>query len=357
MNLFFELLQLALGTRKELSRVPSARKWRRLCVESERQAVVGVLLDCLEKSQEELGLPLILKLRWIGLVQVMESTYQIHCERAQELTRLLNAAGFKCCVLKGVGIAQYYPAPARRQCGDIDLWVDGNRKDIMAWLRSHYELEHVEWHHIGVNCFEDVPVEIHVHPAWMYHPIHNIRLQKWFSAEQGGAARDVQFAVDERLGFACPSAEFNAVYSLVHVFHHLVEEGVGMRHVVDFYYVLRKLRMEKNGSNTQEVVEVIRHIGLYKFLGAMMWVLNYVCGIKEEELLCEPNEKEGRFLLDEIMLGGNFGQHRRDKLQRNSVARLWALLSHYPSEVLWVVPWKVWHWWWRVLTLSIRVGH
>ena len=349
MNLFFEVLQLALGTRKELSRVPSARKWRRLCVESERQAIVGVLLDSLERSQEELELPLLLKLRWIGLVQVMKATYQIHCERAQELTKLLNEAGFKCCVLKGVGIAQYYPDPERRQCGDIDLWVDGNRKDIMAWLRSHYEVEHVEWHHIGVNCFEDVPVEVHVHPAWMYHPLYNARLQRWFSKQSGSSGGEGQFVVRDELGFAYPSSCFNAVYSLVHVFHHLVEEGVGMRHVVDFYYIVRKLRMENDEAKIGEVVDIIRRIGLYKFLGAMMWVLNYVCGMKEEELLCEPNEKEGRFLLDEIMLGGNFGQHRNDKLERNSVARLWMLLMHYPCEVLWVVPWKIWHWGWRLM--------
>lgn len=69
--------------------------------------------------------------------------------------------------------------------------------------------------------------------------------------------------------------------------------------------------------------------------------------MQREYLLCEPNEKEGRFLLDDIMRGGNFGKYRNDSRRRNSAARMLALLPHYPSEVMWVVRWKCWHWLWR----------
>ena len=131
MSLFFELLQVALGTREELSRVPSAVEWEALYEEAERQAVVGVLLGGLERLPEEQWPPLELKLQWIGEVQMMEAEYRTHCERAKELTRRFRSIGFKSCVLKGVGTAQLYPYPERRQCGDIDLWVDGRREDVV----------------------------------------------------------------------------------------------------------------------------------------------------------------------------------------------------------------------------------
>lgn len=49
MNLFVELLQVALGRREGLSRVPSAAEWEALYEEAGKQAIVGVMLCGLER--------------------------------------------------------------------------------------------------------------------------------------------------------------------------------------------------------------------------------------------------------------------------------------------------------------------
>ena len=146
------------------------------------------------------------------------------------------------------------------------------------------------------------------------------------------------------MGIAYPSVQFNAVYSLVHFYHHLIEEGVGLRHVVDYYYILKALPNREKA----DVVSGLKRLGLFGLSSAVMWVLQEVFNLQSVFLLCEPNEKEGRFLLDEIMRGGNFGHYRNDKRKRNSAVRMFALLPHYPKEVLWVVPWKLWHKCWRL---------
>lgn len=151
--------------------------------------------------------------------------------------------------------------------------------------------------------------------------------------------------IDGKLGIAYPTVRFNAVYALVHLYHHLIEEGIGIRHVIDYYYILTVL----HSKDKEDVVANLRWLGLMKLAGAMMWVLQDVCGMADEYLICTPNEKEGRFMLDEIMRGGNFGRYRSDNLRRNTAARMFALLSHYRSEVLWVIPWKLWHKVWRIL--------
>jgi len=79
-----------------------------------------------------------------------------------------------------------------------------------------------------------------------------------------------------------------------------------------------------------------------------MWVMKEVCGAEYDILLCEPNEKEGKFLLSEIMAGGYFGQSRQDGKSRNTVGRWMMMVRHYPGEVLWMVPWKVWHRFWKL---------
>jgi hypothetical protein len=80
-------------------------------------------------------------------------------------------------------------------------------------------------------------------------------------------------------------------------------------------------------------------------------------GIDKELMLCQPNEKEGRFLLEEIMRGGNFGHYdernrfysANDRFRRGlfTLRRNLRYLRHYPSEVLWKPLWQIWHWCWR----------
>ena len=65
----------------------------------------------------------------------------------------------------------------------------------------------------------------------------------------------------------------------------------------------------------------------------------------------------GRFLLDEIMHAGNFGQYDpriREahsggivKLYMKNVKRIFGMVRYYPSEVLWAPLWKIWHYVWR----------
>ncbi len=331
-NLFFELLQVALGTRDGLSRVPNTREWEKMYEEAERQAVVGVMLGGLERLPQEQLPPLELKLQWIGMVQMMEAEYKMHCERAAELTRRFRNVGFKSCVLKGIGMAQYYPKPSRRQCGDIDIWVSGRRKDVMSYLRSEYKVSHVVWHHVGTEVFDDVQVEVHFHPAWVYGPLRNRKLQRFFDCE-------LRVLRESNLGFNVPLVGFDAVFSLVHTYHHLLEEGVGLRHIVDYYYIIQALP----SKDRSETMQTLKDIGLGKFTSAMMWVLNEVCGLPASELLCEPDEKAGKFLLNDVMVSGNFGFYRNDNKGRNTLRRYVAMLPHYPREVPWMVPWKVWH--------------
>ncbi len=340
MKLFLELLQVALYARDMLSRTPRVAEWGVIMNEAQRQAITGVLTDGLGRLPQEQRPPKELLFQWIGNNQQIETQYLLQCKRAKELTFIFKADGYNSCVLKGVSFSQLYPHPARRQGGDIDLWVEGERKEIVAWLKERYAVEHMLWHHIDAKIFDDVPTEIHYHPCWMYNPFYNHRLQKWFNAQA-----TEQMVVNDELGFGVPSVTFNAVYSLVHSFHHLIEEGLGLRHIVDYYYIMKALPAEDRST----VAELLEKFGLLRLAEAIMWILQDVCGMSSECCVCKANEKEGRFLFDEMMRGGNFGHFRSDNRKRNTVGRMFALLPHYPREVLWVVPWKLWHKCWRLL--------
>ena len=75
-------------------------------------------------------------------------------------------------------------------------------------------------------------------------------------------------------------------------------------------------------------------------------------------MICEPNEKEGKKLLAEIMQGGNFGQYdtRDAELKKGGMMkhgvwklkRVMRLVSSYPEEALWEPVFRIWHLFWRM---------
>lgn len=88
MSYFFELLQVALGTRSELSGFPTANEWSSVFNEAQKQAVVGLLLDGLERLPAKQRPAQEILLEWIGLAQMVETTYALQCEQAKELKNL-----------------------------------------------------------------------------------------------------------------------------------------------------------------------------------------------------------------------------------------------------------------------------
>ena len=351
--LFFELIQVAIGERNTLSQIPTDEEWQCLFDESVRQSLVGVMMSGMERLYKQTATakpPIKLFYQWVGVVTQIEQTNEKLNDAAAQLNSIFKNGGVRSCVLKGQGVARLYSEPLRRQPGDIDLWVEGSRENTLDFLKKNFlGFGHVVLHHVEARIIDGVESEIHFIPIWLYNPIHNRQLQRYFKKHA-----DEQFShFDHQLSFCYSTSAFNGVYILVHNFHHLLEEGVGLRQVIDYYYVLKHLSdlERKNAFNT------IKKIGCGKFAGALMYVLGEVCALDRSQMICEPNAKSGKRLLSEIMQTGNFGQFdtrfdmsvKRTAYSRNKrkFTRWLQLAKDYPSEVLYIPAWKLWHWCWR----------
>lgn len=353
MVLFIELVQISLGARTCLSKVPSESEWQDIYQMAEKQALLGLLFSAIEKLNEKeksFMPPMPLFYQWMGIVLNTESRNKRLNDAADQLTRVFKNGGLRSCVLKGQGIARLYPQPFRRQPGDIDLWVEGKRDEIVQWLRdNNIKTGGVVYHHVDADFFDDVNVEIHFIPGWVYHPVINHKLQRFY---RECASRQFN-NIDKSVGFAYPTCEFNSVYILAHIYMHFLFEGIGLRQFIDYYYVLIDLPEDKRNDARNQIVRV----GLEKFAKAVMYVLQVVTGIQEEYLLFEPNEKKGKQLLEEILYSGNFGQydtrfHRTTNetmLRQNTrlLKRQLKLLNSYPIDVITVPFWKIVHYIWR----------
>lgn len=115
---------------------------------------------------------------------------------------------------------------------------------------------------------------------------------------------------------------------------------------MDYYFVLKSRNNDNDDDNWKsEAMKWVKRLGMGRFAGALMWVMKEVFGLKDECLLCEPDEELGRFLLNEIMTTGNMGHHDERVAAGTlgtAMGRYWYnlkrsiyLMRICPQEVLW----------------------
>lgn len=314
-RLFLELVKVAFGDAVCLSHTPSADEWGELYLFAKKQSLVGVCFAGVQRLVEQRQEPPeMLYLTWMGMAAKVQQKNEVVNRQCAELQAKLSADGFRSCVLKGQGVALCYSEHLRglRQSGDIDVWIDATAEEAIAHFAKDFPHCKPDNKHLHLNCFSDTEVEVHWIPVKRNNPVWSRILGEYFDSE-----RERQFTniVD---GLCVPTADFQLVHQLLHVYGHYVYEGVGMRQMMDLYFALRasydpstSLRNQDQNENEDflKVVELFKKLGLMRFVSATQWVLGLVFQMPREQMLCEPDADEGQKLLDEILIGGNFGHH------------------------------------------------
>ena len=352
---FFYLLQLAVRKRPVDIISIDEKEWNVIFEMAYKQSLVGVVLEGVQKLTDcypEQKPPVDLLLKWIGQTEQIKQQNEQMNEKTAMLRRMFEGWGHGNCILKGQGVARLYPKPEVRQPGDIDIWVDGKRNGIVKLLKDNFiNVSYIDYVNCHAAFFTDAEVEVHFRPTWMYNPITNRKVQKWIQKN-----KEVQMkAYDSEVGFGYPTVSFNLVFSLIHIYRHVFQEGIGLRQLTDYYFILTHSTDEERC----EAFATLKSFRLSKFVASIMYIMQKVFDIDRKLMLCKPNTAEGKFLLDEILHGGNFGQYD-DRIKCISIDNRWnngvenlkrnlAFLKRYPSEVVWMPVWKLWHFGWRAV--------
>lgn len=345
MHPFRNLLLVSLGRETALQRRLNAVEWNGVFQMARFQTLLGVTWEGILRLPEEQQPPKELRDRWEYLAGKIAQVYRLHCARIGELEKILSGLNLQGCVLKGTGLSKLYPVPGSRMCGDVDLWVKGTHESILGALEPVFPVREILYQECKLDFFPDVEVEIHFHPSKMYNPFLNARLQRFFeqNAPFGNAT------------LTYPDARFNAVFCMAHMFHHYLEGGIGLRQMMDYYYILRAL----DPADRQPVMQELRRLGMGRFTAAMMESLRFNFGLEEAYYLCPPDAVRGRQLMEATIRGGNFGILDRRNYQKKAESRLHRffrksarVLSYffqYPREVAWAPYARLHHFFWRLL--------
>ncbi len=448
-KIFFDFLHFCIGSAKEIPDSLKEADWKELYAIAKKQCLVGVLFDGIKKlPAEHVGMKKELLLQWMAESQMLEKANVRLNDTAIQVSEWFRKKGFRTCILKGQGNVLMYPNPYSRTPGDIDIWVEGGDKRLISFVRSISPHEKACYHHIEFPSYKGVEVEVHYRPSFLLCFWHNRKLQKYYER-----VKEEQYSHRVMLGeqgeIAIPTMEFNLIFQLTHIFSHLMNEGIGLRQLLDYYYVIcdfykvyqnfskthpssltkgsstfspspssmvftppsvppfpgdRNLRsgdvtapsrcseplrskvggpkrsspdsagwdrlsiegdnsagsttaVTSSASTALDVVQKeLKELGMWKFAGGIMYIMQEVFGMPASRLIVPPNEKYGKFVLNEVLEAGNFGKHDarnrfgRSKLGHNlqRVYRDIRLVRYFPAEALCEPLFRIWHFFWRL---------
>ncbi len=351
---YLELLKFCLNENEPVPNCIKDINWHELLLFAAKQTITGVFASTVMMQDGKMT-----KEDFQGNKptddDVMEWYFELYRirKRNNEIYKCADKAsewflenGFPNCILKGQGNAIMYPDAYNREAGDIDIWLAGGRDKILAFTTKYYH-QPVTQIHVDFPMFKDVVVEVHFRPSYMLSPFTDKKLKRYFKKIGDSQFNHKVSTPDGKYSFFAPTNEFNVVYQLLHLYRHIAKEGIGLRQVIDYYYLLRKCH--KEGFSQQAKAEfqaTLKELKLTRFARSIMYIMHNVLGLSKEYLLIEPDEKEGAFLLNEVLMLGNFGRsEQRLKALEDAKGHFkrfiilekynFRLLMHYPSEVIW----------------------
>lgn len=361
-NLFFELLRVAIGTQSSLSRVPSAQEWKALYDMAKKQSLVGICFAGLQRlgadadsGFSKLGLTEMQYLTWMGMAAKIQQRNNIVEDQCVILQKRLAAEGLRNFLMKGqCNAALYGDLCNLRQSGDIDVYVDGGREKVLEFVNRTAPTSVINEIECEYKCFDGTEVDMHFAYSNIRHPFRNRKFHKYLDSY-----KELNYTNYRRMrngeSVSCPAWEYDLVFQLVHVYEHFISRGVGFRQVMDYYFLLKNL--PKN-VDVAAIEKGVSDMGLTRFASGLMWVLQHVFGLRMVDVLWVPNERDGRFLLQEILLSGNFGQgnDRMKDVVTNTWKRAWVVnanafrywrFDHWAW--FWSPLWRIYHFIWKRL--------
>lgn len=357
LDLYWEFIRYCIDKEQSVPQSIKEIDWNGFFDFCLRQAVLGVGFYGIQRmGNEQSSLPpKELLLKWFVTAQRIRKQNELLNIRAVQVSEKFKHEGFRSCILKGQGNARMYPNQFARNSGDIDIWIDGTREAIRDFVKKECPDAEDGDLHIHYPIFEDAEVEVHYKPRYMNTPKYEKCLQEFFRSEAEKQFSNTQELPGGAGKVNVSTVNFNLVYQVSHMMGHFFDEGIGLRHFIDYYYVLRS-----NRRADLFLEDMFRRTGMLKFARGLMWVEHEVLGIEGSFLVAEQDAIMGKILLTEMLHGGNFGKYdnrysfrQKGYLARGitDVFRLMQLTAIFPEESLWKILVKLPNQRWKIINL------
>lgn len=371
------LTKLAIIPNGDLEEVLKAQTidWKEVLEEAKKQSLMGVAFvgfkvwsssDFVKKSGATIDK--LLLMQWVGICEKIREDNLLLNKRTAQVCSNFAKEGFRTTVMKGQGNALLYGQSLSlyRASGDIDVWVEGGFEKVNEYVQKIAPTTHVSEKDIIFNVFSDTEVEVHYRPFIMRNPFRNRRLQKFFTSQAEACfTNKVQLLTKNKNGedffvdAFVTTTSFNLVHQLAHIHRHLFAVGMGLRHLMDYYFQLVHAEKALNKEEKEDVIRVVKSIGLERLACALTWILVEFFVLPKNCQLWKPNKEDGEFLFEDILRTGNFGigdDHLRSGIRSGGFKSLidvmkhnWAMSRFDHTDWFWGPLYRMYYYFWRKL--------
>lgn len=340
---FIALLRAGLWGRDPLSEGFSRLddgEWNEVFGISGRQTVTGIVFDGICRLPDDLLPSDGIFAKWVAVVSAIENRNARMNTALKDLVKAFTDNGLRPVLQKGQCIAELYPVPSHRECGDIDLYFPAHRSlslpkgsgkpseagpfdtSSSSVSAKHWDLAEEIVRSKGVNVsrmpdgslsYEWERVEVEHHP--MIVGLSDPFQKGWVRTLLDDPGTRPSSLAD---GLMVPSPKLNALMLNVHILKHAMGKGVGLRQMCDLAMVYH--RISESGGK-QEMGERIfclyRRAWIQKWSRLLHSFLVEVIGLPEDELPYPEMIVPVGPLLRIVEDGGNFGQYRSKRFGKD----------------------------------------
>lgn len=373
-RLYIDFIRYAIGSRPTVPEGAERMDWADFLAFCTRQGIPGLVFGGLERS--DLRIPQSVLFEWIGIAENTKRTNLTVDKRCHQISRFWEQQGYRSCILKGQANAMMYPTPGLRSPGDIDIWVDGHTHstdstdetiDIIRIAQREAPDGHYSLHHVTMPVFPDTSVEVHYRPVFLDNWRKDKKLKRYIDEKKAEQFANTVLLSDGKTEIHGLTDDFNAVFLMLHMWHHLLSTRNNLKQLIDYYYLLKSLTPSPSptgggdrggASEGSDFQSLFKQLGVLKYARGIMWMEHAALGLEEQYLLVEPDEKIGQLLYNETL---HYGESRKKKHGKvgtlvSRVTRNLHLFCHFPSPVLIAPAYLVWHQWWKLKT-SHKLKH
>ena len=322
---FIHLLRCALWDEKPDKQLfDYGTDWQGIMLLAQRHTVQGLVAQKMKRMADILGHEAAMKLCAKEMFKASNNNRHLNKVSAM-LTAVLRDGGIEPVLLKGQGVARYYPEPLLRMPGDIDFFIGVERTDEAAAMLSE-KLPGIKRHH-GRNdkkhvnmTMDGVEIELHRMATGINIMAKAQEIQDWTEEQLRGDTRQATIA---GCVMTVPSATFDAIYIFYHLYRHFLVDGVGLRHVCDW---LRCLYANRADIDEEGIRQLLTRFGLLHAwqLFGLMAVRHLGMPREAMPLYRERRAKSADRLLQVLINNSNFGKeqklYERENKPRNVVA-------------------------------------
>lgn len=271
--LFYQLIQVAIGTRICLSHTPSADEWGELYAMAKKQSLVGVCFAGVQRLQQQRQEPPeMLYLTWMGMAAKISQNHDNMKTLGQKLDTLFKERGVKAVLVKGASIADFYDEPQLRQFGDIDIYSPNDYEAINKILKSVASEYNEEYYRHSEARVDNVMVENHKF-------LTDVRGQRrWEKLEQYlSSLASAKLALVTKGGVTYPDDMLTLLFFVYHAQAHFIFEKISLKFLVDWCELLQRTEVPKKA-----LAERLQEFGLMRYAAMLTRVCMDRLGLKEE---------------------------------------------------------------------------